>query len=96
MKGIYMNKKDINNLSNLVKIGRRKKVHFTSNSWYFIWNGKRIKGEDILRLTYPIYLEDTDGKLSVITGYIQVSNRMVILIEVNDDMETIQMYRQID
>lgn len=96
MAGIYINKNDLEECAKLVKIGRRKKVHFTSNGWYFIWNGKRVKGEDILSLSYPIFYEEPDGKLSVISGYIPISNVYSILVEVNSDMETVQMYRQID
>lgn len=89
MAGIYINK------SELVKVGRRKKVYCNSRDWYFIWNGKRVTSEQLLRLSYPIFFED-NGKVNYIGCYLPVSNCITILVEIDDNFETVQMYRQID
>lgn len=89
MSGIYINK------SELVKVGRRKKVYCNSRDWYFIWNGKRVTGSELLTLTFPIFFEDND-KLFSIGYYLPVSNCITILVDIDDNFETVQMYRQID
>ena len=88
MSGVYVNSNDLK----LKKIGRSKKVYFTSDNWYFLWNGKRVKSDEILRLAYPIMFNDKDGKLTVISGYINISNCYSVMVSLDSDSETVQLY----
>lgn len=96
MSGIFINKNDLEECTKIVKIGRRKKVYFSTRSWYFMWNGRRVKSSDIFCLNYPIMFSEADGKLTVIGYYLPVSNCITILISIDTDTDTIQMYRELD
>ena len=51
-------------------LSRYIKIRFNaSGNAYIIYNGKRIYLDNIMRLSYPIMLEDTDGKIIVLSGY---------------------------
>ena len=77
--------------------GRYKKVFFNGKGEpYFLFNGRREKFENIPRLTYPVMVEDTDGKLIVIGGYIPVSNTVCLLVELHPDGEMVRLWREIE
>ena len=78
-------------------IGRYKKIYFNGKGEpYFMRGGKREKFDNIPRLTYPVMLEDKEGKLIVITGYIVLSNTCSLLVEIHPDGELVRLWREIE
>ena len=81
----------------LEKIGRKKKIYYSSDNAYFIWNGKRVSiSENVFPLTYPIFYNKHNHYLMPIQCYMSISNCIYILIEIDEYMEWIQMYRELD
>lgn len=80
----------------LKKVGRAKKVYFDDQrGWYFKWNGRKNYGDEIMRLTYPEWYEDENGKHCAIGGYIGINNTYGVLVELRDN-ETVQLWDEVD
>lgn len=94
MKGKIYKTKDGNNIR---KVGRKKKIYFNNNgNPYFVWNGRRESFDNIPRLSYPIFYENNDGKLSYIGGYICLCNFGGVLVELDENSETVQLWEELD
>lgn len=61
---------------------------------YFMWGRKKIAFGDVERLTHPIFVEDEDGKLIVISGYYTISNCLSILVEIDDSCECVRVWKE--
>lgn len=77
------------------KIGRAKKIYFTENDCYFLWNGTRQRFSEIPKLTYPIMYDYKDGKTGAIGGYITISNCYGVLVEILENSEQVQLWEEI-
>lgn len=78
------------------KIGRAKKIYFTNNGAYFVWNGRRQSLEDIPRLTYPVFFENEDGKTDFCGGYITICNTYGVLVQLDEYCETAQLFEEVE
>ena len=77
--------------------GRYQKIYYNGKGEpYFMRGGRREKFDDIPRLSYPVMVEDADGKLIVIGGYIPISNTCSLLVEVHPDGEMVRLWREIE
>ena len=59
---------------------------------YFCWNGRKWAIEQFLRLDYPIFFENEDGKTSFISGYDGEEYYNPVLIELDDCCECVRVY----
>lgn len=80
----------------LAKYGRLKKIYFTSKGGYIIYLNSRLYLDDIMRLTYPIFYTNDDGKTGTIGGYFATSAFGGYLVEITDDGEYIQLWNEWD
>ena len=79
------------------RIGRDKQIYFTlSGKAYFIWNNRRIKLDEVMRLSYPVFFEDEKGYLRFCSGYIGISNCFGVLVELTNDDQSIQLYEEVE
>ena len=77
--------------------GRYQKIYYNGNGEpYFLRGGRREKFDDMPRLYYPVMVEDADGKLIVISGYIPLSNTCCLFVEVHPDGEMVRLWREIE
>jgi len=77
------------------KVGRQKKVYFAENP-YFVWNGRRQHFDEIPRLSYPIMYTDDNEKTGVIGGYICLCNWGGVLVELDENSETVQLWEELE
>ena len=77
-------------------IGRYKKIYFTTTGEYFRLGNRRIKFDDIPQLSYPVFLEDEDGKNIILGGYYPVCNSRALLIEVHPDREAVRVWEEVN
>ena len=79
-------------------ISRYIKIRYTRKTGkpYIIHYNRRIHIDDILRLDYPVYLEDKDGKLIILGGYICLCNVYGWLFEIDDNGEYIRIWEQLE
>ena len=79
-------------------VGRYKKVYYNGacGAPYFRWNGRRTYFDDIPRLAYPIMLENEDGKMIVLGGYITLTNTCGVLVEIHPDGEYMRLWQEIE
>lgn len=61
---------------------------------FFRWNGRNYAIEQFLRLDYPIFFTDTDGKLNYLSGYDSENYYNPILIELDDCGEYVRIYTE--
>ena len=59
---------------------------------FFKWRGRKYAIEQFLRLDYPIFFEDTDGKTHYLSGYDSEDYYNPILIEVDEYGENVRIY----
>ena len=79
----------------ITKNGRGKLIYFNNNGeLYFVWNGKRIYLDHVMRLTYPVMYNDDNGKTGVISGYLTLTNWYGVLVEINDSGDTVQLWNE--
>lgn len=64
-------------------VGGYKKLYWTDKGCYFLFRGRRVYMEDIPSLSYPVMVEDEEGKLIVIGGYMSICNTFGLLVEVD-------------
>lgn len=77
-------------------IGRNKKIDFNfSGDPFFRWNGRRVKLDEVMRLSYPVFYEDENGKTGAIGGYIGISNCYGVLVEITNDGEKVQLWDEL-
>lgn len=78
-------------------IGRDKQIYFNNDgSCFFVWNGRRYRLDEVMRLTYPVFYEDNDGKLGFCSGYITISNCIGVLVELTCDDQCIQLWQEVE
>ena len=65
-------------------------------NYYFNFRGRRVYFNDTPYLTYPIMPEDEDGKLIVLGLYMQLTNLLFLLIELDTDNEYVRVWEQIE
>ena len=61
---------------------------------YFKWNGRTWAIEQFMRLNYPIFYNDSDGKLGVIGAYDSENYYNPILIELDEYGEHVRIYEE--
>ena len=61
---------------------------------YFVWNGRKWALEQFLRLDYPVFWEDEEGKLQYLSGYDGENYRDPILIELDECGEYVRVYEE--
>lgn len=77
------------------KLGREKSIFFNATGTaYFVWNGRRVRLDDVMRLSYPLFFEDEDGYKRFCCGYIGVTNCYGVLVELVNDDTSIQLYTE--
>lgn len=59
---------------------------------YFKWNGRTWAIEQFLKIDFPIFFENEEGKTSYISGYDSEEYYNPILIEFDDTCEYIRVY----
>lgn len=62
--------------------------------YYFRWHGRRYRFEDFIRLTYPIFYRDEDGKDSYLSGVYSEACYKGYYIEIHPDCEYIRLYEE--
>lgn len=63
---------------------------------YFEWNGRKYAIEQFLKLGYPMFFENEEGKTSFISGYDCENWYDPILIELNDCCESVRVFTEKD
>lgn len=63
---------------------------------YFMWGRRKIALEEVERLSFPIFVEDEDGKLIVISGYYTISNALTVLIEIDDGVGCVRLWKELE
>ena len=61
---------------------------------YFRWNGRTWAVEQFMRLVYPIFWEDKEGKLNWLSGYDSENYYNPILIEFDEYCEYVRVYEE--
>lgn len=61
---------------------------------YFKWNGRTWAIEQFMRLDYPIFYNDSNGKLGVISAYDSENYYNPILIELDEYGEHVRVYEE--
>lgn len=61
---------------------------------FFKWRGRKYAIEQFLRLDYPIFFNDTDGKLNYLSGYDSENYYNPILIELDNCCEYVRVYTE--
>lgn len=74
--------------------GRRKKIYYSSNDCYFMMNKRRFYLSNIPSLIYPLFIETKQGTLIPLTGVLTLSNTMSLLIDIDENTETVQLYKE--
>lgn len=79
-------------------VSRYIKIRFTVkiDSPYILFHGRRIKINDILSLTYPVILENKEGKLIILSGYMCLCNVYGWLFEIDDNGEYMRIWEQLE
>lgn len=84
-----------NNKRGYRPITRYLKVYFDKDI-YFRFRGRRVKFDDIPALSYPIMVDDTDGTLIVIGGYMPLTNYHSFLVELHPDGESVRLWEEVE
>lgn len=78
-------------------VGRYKKIYYNGRGEpYFMRGNCREKFDDIPRLSYPVMVDDEQGKTIVIGGYIPISNCLALLVELHPDGEMVRLWKEIE
>ena len=78
----------------ITKNGRAKRLYYNDyGRAYFMWNGRREYIDNVMRLSYPVMYDD-NGKIGVIGGYITITNCFGVLVEVDENCESVQLWNE--
>ena len=66
-----------------------------NGSYWFKHYGKRYKLDQFLRLSYPMFYEDNEGKTGIIGGYDGEQWYNPYLLEVHPDGEYIRLWEEL-
>lgn len=81
------------------RVSRWIKLHpyASGEDYYFRWHRLRLRLSDVLRITYPIFFEDDDGKDAFLSGYYPFCNTCCLLIEMDyNGAGYVRIYEEID
>ena len=76
-------------------VGGYKRLYSTDRGFYFLFRGRRVYMDDVPSLTYPVMVEDADGKLLVIGGYMTMCNTFGLLVELHPDCESVRLWTEL-
>ena len=62
---------------------------------WFQYNGKKYAVGQFLKLAYPYFYKNEDGKISFLCGYDCENYYNPLLIEIDDDGESVRLYREV-
>lgn len=87
-----------NNRYTYKPISRYIKIRYTlkDSKAYIIFHGRRIHFDNILRLHYPVMFTGKDGKLTVLSGYYDITNNHCFLVEIDSNGEYARFYEEIE
>lgn len=63
---------------------------------YFMYGRMKIALGEVERLTYPIFVEDEDGKLITISGCYTISNTLGLLVEIDKSGEYVRIWKGVE
>lgn len=77
-------------------VSRYIRIRFNNDTEaYFIYKGRREYINDWGNLSYPVMVEDTNGKLIVIGSYKPLCNWGGLLLEIHPDCEYIRIWEEV-
>ena len=80
----------------LKKFGRAKRIYCDHNGrFYFNRYYMRDYLDDIMRLPYPWFYYDPEGKLGVVSGYEYIGCGKCLYVEILDDGESVQLWEKV-
>ena len=80
----------------LEKLGRVKRIFYDKQGRPYYNRGyMRTYLEDVMRLSYPYFYEDENGKDGYISGYEYIGAFSPIYVEILEDWESVQLWTEI-
>lgn len=64
--------------------------------FYFMYKKMKIALGETERLYCPIFVNDENGKLIVISGYYTISNALALLVEVAESGEYVRIWKEVE
>lgn len=80
----------------LKKLGRVKRIFWDKQGRpYYNRGDMRTYLDDVMRLSYPYFYEDENGKEGYISGYEYIGAFSPIYVEILEDWESVQLWTEI-
>lgn len=81
----------------LRKISKWIKIRYHQDgSPFFIFKQTRYNLDDVMRLSYPIFFDNEDGKTSFLSGYLPLYGLHALLFEIDDCGEFLRVYYEVE
>ena len=61
---------------------------------YFVWGHCEYSINQVMKLTYPTFFENENGKTSFISGVVGISNTMGFAVEISDGGDAVRLFRE--